>query len=256
MADAAQGDVAREPGTRHAEACWSAQERSLSGVPYLNGLPVRRLAKKLVASRSVVLPGRAVPLRSGVPYLNGLPTKNHGKSTRTSALALNGEGYTRDEIFKIMGILPSQLTYLFRKAGEKEWVEGQLVLEAYVIDRPRSGRPLLLLGDISTLTIAIITKNNTMSEYSSHDIALQLGKPPLKPKTRIQPSRKRAAGTPAPSATTAASPTTAATTTFSTMTAAATAGGTAGPIKLSGRTVARFLKRQGYKLSTELEAHR
>ncbi|KAH8654183.1 hypothetical protein BGZ61DRAFT_318051, partial [Ilyonectria robusta] len=90
---------------------------------------------------------------------------------RTSALALKGEGYTRDEIFKITGILPSQLTCLFRKAREKGWVEGQLVLEAYVIARPRSGRPLLLVGDIAAQTIAIITKNSTTREYPSHDIA-------------------------------------------------------------------------------------
>ncbi|KAI1819728.1 hypothetical protein F4861DRAFT_543621 [Xylaria intraflava] len=108
---------------------------------------------------------------------------NHDNAVRAQALAFKAQGYTVRQIFELTGIKSATLYNLIKKAKERGWVEGQPVLTAHVEDRPRNGRPSLLVGENAERVIEMISKNKSTRGYTGLDIARELAEAPQQGKS-------------------------------------------------------------------------
>ncbi|KAI2630004.1 hypothetical protein GGS21DRAFT_210448 [Xylaria nigripes] len=103
---------------------------------------------------------------------------NHDNAVRAQAIAFKAQGYSVQQIFELTGIKSTTLYGLIKKAKERGWVEGQPVLVAHVEDKPRPGRPSLIVGENAERVIEIVSRNGAAKGYSGPDIARELARTP------------------------------------------------------------------------------
>ncbi|KAI2617870.1 hypothetical protein GGR54DRAFT_201475 [Hypoxylon sp. NC1633] len=70
-----------------------------------------------------------------------MPRGSNDVGLRCQALAMHAEGSSRQRIRDITGYSPSGFTRLLQKAKNKGYVVGGPILQRYVEDGKRSGRP-------------------------------------------------------------------------------------------------------------------
>ena len=121
-------------------------------------------------------------------------------TTRAQALAMKAMGATLDHIQRVTEIKRWALQYIFKKARSRGWdeISRPIVLDGYIVDAPRSGRPLRTTREFEQRIIKKVTSDWYGREKSCAMIAAECG---CSPKTvwrvlrrygyqKIKPTRK------------------------------------------------------------------
>ncbi|XXH02044.1 hypothetical protein Hte_008409 [Hypoxylon texense] len=100
-----------------------------------------------------------------------MPRESYDIGPRVQALALYGEGATRQRIHEVTGLSPSGVTRIIQKAKSRGYVTGGPILKAHVEDKPKSGRPTKPKPDGDDGTKPAKKKKSTTKKRPTNKIA-------------------------------------------------------------------------------------
>jgi hypothetical protein len=97
-------------------------------------------------------------------------------ATRAQALTLKSLGFPNAEIERITGIKPRTLRDLYQKALSRGFDPNTpKILDSYIEDAPRSGRPTLQTPRKTAKLEKLITKNRSTREMNTIQLGAELG---------------------------------------------------------------------------------
>jgi hypothetical protein len=139
---------------------WPPQPRyrwvsPFSTAPTMASVPIRAYAR---ADESPNPPGNPSPRASHPPRPLPQNAVDHGNrfsiAQRVQCLTLIAEGFSGRDIEKKTGVKPSAQSYIKKKAFERGFRPDQdpRILDHYVVDGPRSGRPKKITIETVTST--------------------------------------------------------------------------------------------------------
>lgn len=97
-------------------------------------------------------------------------------AVRAQALTLYSKGVPFSEIEAVTGYRRSGFHQLRQRALDRGWVKGGKIIEDYVTDVPRSGRPPKSTPEVQQEILDIMNRNSTTKGWTSQEIANEFNK--------------------------------------------------------------------------------